>query len=111
MKPGANARQCAARGVAIVEQSILDNEWVDQAVVYVTVEPACEAQFRTALPHFRSQQASLELPDHMLPEFNADLANWLVDSCQYVLIDGHHRVMALQNLLAAKRPGLPDKIT
>jgi hypothetical protein len=110
MKPGANARQCAQRGVAIVEQSILDNEWVDQAVVYVTVEPACEAQFKAALPHFRSQQASAELPDHMVPEFDADLANWLVDSCTYVLIDGHHRVTALNNLLAAKHPGLPEKI-
>ena len=73
MKPGANARQCAARGVAIVETSILDNEWVDQAVVYVTVEPACEAQFKTALPHFRSQQASIELPEHMLPEFDIQI--------------------------------------
>ena len=110
MKPGANARQCAQRGVSIVEQSIRDNDWVDQSVVHVTLDPACEAKFREALPHFRAKMAAAELPEHMVPDFDGNLASWMVEECVYLLIDGHHRVMALMNLAAAKHPGLPEKI-
>jgi hypothetical protein len=110
LKPGTNARQCATRGVEILEQSIKMNEWVDQNIIYVTVDPACEQRFRDALSHFRIKQCLAGMPSGTNVQHDNIKAVWLVDECVYILIDGHHRVQALLNLHEARVEGLPEKV-
>jgi hypothetical protein len=50
------------------------------------------------------------LPDGVHIEFDDRKATWLVEECLYVLIDGHHRVLALKNLHKSLWEGLPTKV-
>jgi hypothetical protein len=110
LKPGINARQCAARGIEILEQSIRTNEWVDQSVIYVTVDPTSEAQFKDSVSHFRVKQCLTGMPEGTYVPHDNIKAVWLVEECSYILIDGHHRVLALRNLHDQRVQGLPEKV-
>ena len=110
LKPGTNARQCAARGIQIVEQSIRINEWVDQNLIYVTVDPASEVLFKDCLMHYKIKQCLSGLPEGVSVDFDDVKATWLVEECSFVLFDGHHRVIALQNLHKSHWEGLPNKV-
>jgi hypothetical protein len=110
LKPGTNARQCARRGIEILEQSIRTNEWVDQNILYVTVEPNCEQRFRDSLSHFKIKQCLAAMPVGTNIQHDNLKAIWLVEECIFILIDGHHRHQALLNLHEERVEGLPDKI-
>jgi hypothetical protein len=109
LKDGVNSRQCAARGISILEASIKKMGWVD-GEVFVTVHSSYEAQFRDAMPHHKMRLGMELTGQTSLPGYDATLATWLTEECRYVLVDGHHRVVALTGLWASNLPGLPLKI-
>jgi len=112
LKEGLNTRQCAQRGISILEESIRLNGWVDTSIVYVTVQTECEEEFRKCLPHFELQQCAATAVKHgaVAPAFDETLASWILNECVYVLIDGHHRVKALVSLKQKSSLRLPDTI-
>jgi hypothetical protein len=46
LEEGVNSRQCAERGVKMLEVSIAKMGWVDTGDIIVTVHPDCEAEFK-----------------------------------------------------------------
>ena len=118
LKPGANSRQCAQRGIKDVERGIKDVEdsimekgWIESSILYMTVDAASEANFRLALPQYRIFTAIDLLPEeHRDISFNKNLVDWLLQERLFILIDGHHCVMAIRNLKELMVPDLPEKI-
>jgi hypothetical protein len=110
LKEGVNSRQCASRGIVILQASITRMGWVDTADIIVTVHPDCELQFKDCLQHFHIMTAMKLTGKEVWEGYDAAKAAWIVEACLFLIVDGHHRVMGLNACWEAKLPGLPRRV-
>ena len=110
LQEGVNSRQCASRGIQILEASITKMGWVDTSDIIVTIHPDFEVRFKDWVAHYNIMTAMKLTGKEVWEGFDAGKANWVIDTCNYLIVDGHHRVMGLKACWEAKLPGLPRRV-